>query len=566
MAANPNSDGKTLDPVSSGTRPPSGDGFSGTPDPILEILFHSDLNRIGETVASGLFVPRQAIAVGRLQPQFGESAESDAQSPLSDPCVSREQFSLTWWPSERAFALMPSEGRRPLKRFTVDGEEEILSAPISRDTILSIGDRILLLATSRMQSAQKDSPSLTGQSESIARVRSRIVGAARSDGTVLVYGESGVGKELVARSIHQASDRRKSPLVVVNCAAIPENLLESELFGHVRGAFTGATRDKEGFFSAAGAGTLFLDEIGELPLQLQSKLLRVLQERKICPVGAVREHPIRARIITATNRDLRKEVASGRFREDLYYRLNTLSITVPSLRERRVDIPLLFKQFFAQATERHPELVRFWRPVDQRTPPVPMELFLKLIFARWPGNVRQLRNIVERLATANLGECPFVVPEDVSEELDADRDNAAGFAEPADASMKGRRTGTIPNEQQISSSNDRYDGSESTQISEARLLELLSENDYVQSRVARILRVSHTTVDRWMREYRLTRPRDLTRDQLLEAAKQADYQLEQMAERLKTSKRGLKLRLVALGIDLADKARQELDESESLSP
>jgi two-component system response regulator AtoC len=228
--------------------------------------------------------------------------------------------------------------------------------------------------------------------------------------TVLVAGESGVGKELVARAIHQRSSRRGGPFVAVNCGAIPENLLESELFGHKKGAFTDAVQDRRGLFEEADGGSLFLDEIGELPLALQVKLLRVLEEEKIRRVGDVRDIKIDARIITATHRDLLAETKAGRFREDLFYRLNVLPILVPPLRDRREDIPLLIDHFVARNNVRLGTSIRGLDTESRR-----------LLFEYpWPGNVRELENTIERAMV--LAEGDQIVAQDLPERLREARD------------------------------------------------------------------------------------------------------------------------------------------------
>ncbi|MBI5479054.1 MAG: sigma-54-dependent Fis family transcriptional regulator [Deltaproteobacteria bacterium] len=206
---------------------------------------------------------------------------------------------------------------------------------------------------------------------------------------VLVLGESGTGKELVARAVHHLSPRARAALVAVHCAAIPETLLESELFGHVKGAFTGALSDKPGLFETATGGTLFLDEIGELPPALQVKLLRALQERVVKPVGSVHEREVDVRVIAASNRDLEDEVAHGRFRQDLYYRLNVVPIRLPPLRDRRADIPLLADHFI-----RH-----FAAELGRPAPVIEPAAMAALCANDWPGNVRELENVIERAVT-----------------------------------------------------------------------------------------------------------------------------------------------------------------------
>jgi transcriptional regulator with PAS, ATPase and Fis domain len=209
---------------------------------------------------------------------------------------------------------------------------------------------------------------------------------------VLVVGESGTGKELVARSLHDNSRRRGMPFLPVNCAAIPETLVESELFGHEKGAFTGANQQRKGLFQDAGGGTLFIDEIGELPLGLQSKLLRAIENKKVMPVGSTREIPVDVRLIAATNRDLDVQVKNHEFREDLYYRLKVVVLRLPPLRERKEDIPLLVR-FFIDEIARENE-----RPVRDITP----EALDALTHYDWPGNVRELRNTLEGIIVLSL--------------------------------------------------------------------------------------------------------------------------------------------------------------------
>jgi formate hydrogenlyase transcriptional activator len=247
-------------------------------------------------------------------------------------------------------------------------------------------DRPAPFPTADSRAATADRDVIVGESDSLRYVLSRAEQVAETDATVLLFGETGTGKELLAREIHRRSRRRDRPFVVVNCAALPGALIESELFGRERGAFTGAHATQVGRFELANRGTLFLDEIGELPLELQPKLLRVLQNGQIERLGSPRTIDVDVRIIAATNRDLIEEARQMRFRRDLFYRLNVFPVTVPSLRDRREDIPLLARHLI----ERHSRLLR--KRIDH-IPPQVMHAFESY---DWPGNVRELENVIQR--------------------------------------------------------------------------------------------------------------------------------------------------------------------------
>ncbi len=231
------------------------------------------------------------------------------------------------------------------------------------------------------------------QSEALQRVLAHVNTVASTDSTVLLEGETGTGKELISQAIHALSRRRARNLVKLNCAAIPSGLLESELFGHERGAFTGAIAQRIGRFESANNGSLFLDEIGDIPLELQPKLLRVLQEQEFARLGSTQTIHTNVRLIAATHRNLHQMVNDGQFRVDLFYRLNVFPITVPPLRERREDIPLLVKHFVEM----------FARRIDRRIENIPKEAMDTLVAHSWPGNVRELENIIERAVILSLG-------------------------------------------------------------------------------------------------------------------------------------------------------------------
>ncbi len=239
---------------------------------------------------------------------------------------------------------------------------------------------------------------MVGESDAMRQLREQVAMAAPTNGRVLIYGENGTGKELVARTIHALSRRRTAALVEVNCAAIPEELIESELFGHVRGAFTGAVADRRGKFEAADGGTIFLDEIGDMSLKTQAKVLRVLQEQTMEAVGGTAQITVDARVLAATNKDLQAEIRAGRFREDLYFRLNVIPIFVPALRERQDDIALLADHFMAELAEEYGRRIKSFEPAAVAA----MQRYA------WPGNVRELRNVIERLMIMVPGETILV--------------------------------------------------------------------------------------------------------------------------------------------------------------
>jgi transcriptional regulator with GAF, ATPase, and Fis domain len=242
---------------------------------------------------------------------------------------------------------------------------------------------------------------ILGDSPGLLHILDQIEAVAPTDATVLIHGETGVGKELVARSIHQGSPRHCRPMVAVNCTAVPHDLFESEFFGHVKGAFTGAMNDRCGRFRAADGGTLFLDEVGELPLEMQPKLLRVLEESELEAVGDDTPRRIDVRVIAASNRDLQGAIRAGHFRQDLFYRLNVFPIEVPPLRERRADIAILALAFLEEACDRF----------HRHCPPLTEGQLHQLSDYAWPGNVRELRNVVERaVINEHLGALEFDIP------------------------------------------------------------------------------------------------------------------------------------------------------------
>ncbi|HEX9733005.1 MAG TPA: sigma-54 dependent transcriptional regulator [Thermoanaerobaculia bacterium] len=308
------------------------------------------------------------------------------------------------------------------------GADDYLAKPFERQALLlalekALRSRRLADENRRLSeelAARDRLVDLVGRAPSIARLFRQVEKLAATDATVLLTGESGTGKELAARALHALSRRANGEFVAVNCAALPETLVESELFGAEKGAYTGADRTRAGKFEAAHEGTLFLDEVGELPLAVQPKLLRALQEGRLTRLGGHREIVTDVRLIAATNRDLPAEVAAGRFREDLYYRLNVVPLRMPPLRERREDVPLLVEHFAARAARRHGVSVEAFPP----------RVLKRLLDHGWPGNVRELANVVERLVL--LSEGGRVSEDDLPKEMTAPAAGSdGGFRLPA---------------------------------------------------------------------------------------------------------------------------------------
>ncbi|HEE4154784.1 two-component system response regulator GlrR [Klebsiella pneumoniae] len=267
---------------------------------------------------------------------------------------------------------------------TQQGVFSFLTKPVDKDALYKAIDEALEQRSPATDEAWRQA--IVTRSPLMLRLLEQAGMVAQSDVSVLINGQSGTGKEIVAQAIHNASPRHDKPFVAINCGALPEQLLESELFGHARGAFTGAVSNREGLFQAAEGGTLFLDEIGDMPVALQVKLLRVLQERKVRPLGSNHDIEINVRIISATHRDLPKAMARGEFREDLFYRLNVVNLKIPPLSERTEDIPLLANHLLRQSADRHKPFVRAFSS----------DAMKRLMAAKWPGNVRQLVNVIEQ--------------------------------------------------------------------------------------------------------------------------------------------------------------------------
>jgi two-component system response regulator AtoC len=355
-----------------------------------------------------------------------------------------------------------------------NGAYDFMTKPVSLDRLEVVLKRALetrKLADTNKQLRQQlnekyGMENIIGQSAPMQAVFDTIRQVAPSRATVLIQGESGTGKELVAHALHNLSPREPNPFIAVHCAALPDTLLESELFGHERGAFTGATEARKGRFELADGGTLFLDEIGEIPASTQVKLLRVLEERRFERIGGSESIDVDTRLVAATNRDLRQMAEDGDFREDLFFRLNVVQITLPPLRERREDIPLLLQNYFKQFREEN------GRQLDGFTP----DALEALVHYRWPGNIRELRNLVERMVVLARGD--KITLRDVPGEV---RDNGASR----------RTSGPLA-------------GAVSMEQAEKRMIEqALADHDGNRTLAAKQLGISRRTLHRKLNEFGL---------------------------------------------------------------
>ena len=330
-------------------------------------------------------------------------------------------------------------------------------------------------ALKRDAASRNSLENIIGASPAIEKLKATIRTVAPTASTVLIYGESGTGKELVARAVHSCSARAAEPFVSINCGAFPETLLESELFGYMKGAFTGASQNKRGLFEVASGGTIFLDEIGEMSLSMQVKLLRVLQERTVRPVGGAQETPVDVRVIAATNRDLREMIAGGTFREDLYYRVSVIPIQVPALRERREDVELLANYF----------LKKYAGAAQKSILRIAQESLDALKTFAWPGNVRQLENTIERAVAMETGN-------ELKVDLEADRPRARV----ATAATNGNGSGAlhVPT--------DGIDFEKYVAGIERSLIEsALEQSGGVQVRAAELLKVSYRSFRHLLKKY-----------------------------------------------------------------
>jgi two-component system, NtrC family, nitrogen regulation response regulator GlnG len=386
--------------------------------PALTILSHPDIQRVGERLLMKGLLVGEEVSLSRRAPEFTRPGEVRGQ-PLADPCLSRKPIVFAPGGEERVRLRVEEGGTRVVAGDPIRGAREFGPGELTMGIPLELANRVVLLLhlTEPEASGPSDTLGMVGQGAGIRRVREHVEQVADLRVPVLIRGETGTGKELVARAIHQRSRRRNGPFVSVNMGAIPKELAAAELFGSQRGAFTNATRDREGFFRAAQGGTLFLDEVGEAPPEVQVLLLRVLETGELYPVGGHTPIPVDVRLVAATDANLEEQIREGRFRAPLMHRLAGYEIRLPPLRARREDIGPLFFHFAREELELLGEARRLESEDPHAEPWLPAPLATRLVRYAWPGNIRQLRNMTRQLVISNRGRQHLRLEAQLEQEL-----------------------------------------------------------------------------------------------------------------------------------------------------
>jgi two-component system, NtrC family, nitrogen regulation response regulator GlnG len=484
--------------------------------PALTVLCHPELRRVGEVARlDGLARVGGEARLSRVEPELSPPGVERAR-PLGDPHLSRRPILLR---REERGVRVSADGIVLRVDGTASSGRLCADEELEAGVVLELGDRTALLlhyVGPRVERAPAHG--LHGENEAIERLRHRISQVADLPVTVLVRGESGAGKELVAQALHRAGGRDARPFVAVNMASISAHLAASELFGHVKGAFTGAARDHVGYFQRADGGTLFLDEIGDVPAEVQAMLLRVLETSEVVPVGGSEPRRVDVRLVAATDADLEEAVASGKFRSPLLHRLTGYEVRVPPLRARRDDIGRLLVHFLARETARIGEAHRLEPRAAEDPPWLSAALVSRLVRHRWPGNVRELQNVVRQLVISSRGAAELVLDESLILRL--------GVAEATPPPAAAKR--------------------EPRAIDDDTLLGALAANGWKPGATADALGISKTTLYALIDASPIVRKaKDLSREEI--QAHLGD-DLDATAAALRVSKRGLVLRMKELGI------------------
>jgi two-component system nitrogen regulation response regulator GlnG len=514
--------------------------------PALTIVSHPQPQRVGERLLLELLTAvGRTASLSRNAPDFSRPGGLMAL-PLGDPFLSRKPVRFEPGARGGLRLLVPEEGTQVrVAGRSVVGGQEFSSEELAAGVPLVLAERVvLLLHQVSFPAAEPGSGELgmVGQSEGIRRVREDISRVADLNVPVLIRGETGSGKELVARAIHERSPRRSGPFVSVNLGALSKELVAAELFGARKGAYTGALKEREGFFRAAHGGTLFLDEVGEAPPEVQVALLRVLETSEVCPVGGHVPVPVDVRLLTATDAHLEERIRQGLFKAPLLHRLAGFEIQVPPLRERREDIGLLFHHFARQELEATGELQRL-TPSDPRAEPwLPASLAVRLVCYAWPGNIRQLRNVTRQLVIGSRGLPGLRVDERLEQELDASASPVLGqsLSSPASSSVR---------EEKPDVSDEKPSRRKPADVGEQELLDALRASSWDLKATADRLGIPRSSVYVLIDKSSLLRTaRDLSPEEITRCFHECQGDLDQMVRRLEVSKRALQRRVRELGL------------------
>lgn len=516
--------------------------------PTLTILYHPDLSRIGERATLTPLLNGREVALSREQPVFNQPGDSETR-PLNDPYISRQPLMMLPAPNDGVH-LSVADSRTALR---VDGRPvnemtTITTEGLEAGVVLELSERVvLLLHLHKEQDGGEEGMGLIGESSGMVRVRAEIERIADLNVPVLIRGETGTGKELVARAVHNHGNRARSPFVGVNMGAVQTSLAGSELFGNVKGAYTGALQERKGYFRAAHNGSLFLDEVGEAPVDIQVMLLRVLETHEVIPVGGQQAIPVDVRLIAATDANLEDQVNEGSFRGPLLHRLSTYEIWLPALRQRRDDIGRLFRFFLHREMNDMGEAHRLHlkNPLDQ--PFIPADVVARMALFQWPGNVRQLQNVVRQLVIDNRGATEFHLSEKIQRTLSGEQNPRTVLP----ARALDPTPHTARKQEPVAASNRPAPRKrrKPADVSEAELVDALSENRWEIQATAETLGISRPSLYLLIENTDKARlAGDVSPEEIQASFDRTGGDLDAMVGDLEISKNALKRRIKELGL------------------
>ncbi|QRN98121.1 sigma-54-dependent Fis family transcriptional regulator [Archangium violaceum] len=511
------------------------------PVPVLTVISHPMPQRIGQRLVLEAVSAGKPVALSRNAPDFSHPGSSELGMPLADTFLSRKP--VLFEPAPGGGLLLRVEEGGTQVRVVGEpfvGVRELGPEELAAGVPLVLAERVALLLHMEPSSVEpsRDGLGMAGQGLGIRRVREDISRVADLNVPVLIRGETGTGKELVAQAIHQSSNRRNGPFISVNLGALPKELAAAELFGAQKGAYTGSTKDREGFFRAAHGGTLFLDEVGEAPPEVQVALLRVLETGEVYPVGGHSPVSVDVRLITATDADLEERIRRELFRAPLLHRLAGFEIQVPPLRERREDIGLLFLHFARQELEATGEAWRLSPEVSPAEPWLPALLAERLMRFMWPGNVRQLRNLTRQLIIGSRGLDTLKVSSRIEQELDSAVVPTPSRSAPTASSVV------------VTVEERGLPRRKPSEVGEEEMLDALRASSWDIKATAERLGITRSSLYELIdRSSRIRTAGDLSPEEVTSCFHECQGDLDAMVRRLEVSKRALQRRLRELGLE-----------------